>query len=186
MEPEVGERSLSVMRAIKLSLDPLWLINPGKVYDSMLHLHQMESLGVTISELRQYARAMSETLIKMHYISEIDGNGIEFVLVSLSKNCFQMKSTVFGAHSMWVLDFELCRRVTVDAAGVVQAAAAFRCDDPYCTYPRSEKYPSLKNVFRERHIQVSEACGEPQAAESRCIPAKKRKEKESQILNFVY
>lgn len=33
MEQEVGEGSLSVMRAIKLSPDPLWLMNPGKVFD---------------------------------------------------------------------------------------------------------------------------------------------------------
>lgn len=33
MEKEVGEGSLSVMRGIKRSLDPFWLMNPGKVFD---------------------------------------------------------------------------------------------------------------------------------------------------------
>ncbi|CAG8312266.1 unnamed protein product [Penicillium salamii] len=33
MEQEVGEGSLSVMRGIKLSLDPFWLMNPGKIFD---------------------------------------------------------------------------------------------------------------------------------------------------------
>lgn len=33
MALEVGEESLSVMRAIKRSLDPYWLMNPGKVFD---------------------------------------------------------------------------------------------------------------------------------------------------------
>lgn len=33
MAQEVGEESLSVMRAIKQSLDPYWLMNPGKVFD---------------------------------------------------------------------------------------------------------------------------------------------------------
>ena len=33
MEKEVGEGSLSVMRGIMLSLDPFWLMNPGKVFD---------------------------------------------------------------------------------------------------------------------------------------------------------
>ncbi|KAJ5755881.1 Vanillyl-alcohol oxidase C-terminal subdomain 2 [Penicillium manginii] len=33
MVQEVGEESLSVMRAIKQSLDPYWLMNPGKVFD---------------------------------------------------------------------------------------------------------------------------------------------------------
>lgn len=79
---------------------------------------------------------------------------------------------------------------------VVQAAAAFWRNDPY--YPRPEKNISLWSVFRERYIQVSEACGsEPQAAERRRIlsrhfidlveqEGKKRKEKENQISSFVY
>ncbi|CAG8229053.1 unnamed protein product [Penicillium olsonii] len=33
MEKEVGEGSLSIMRGIKLSIDPFWLMNPGKVFD---------------------------------------------------------------------------------------------------------------------------------------------------------
>lgn len=99
----------------------------------------MESLGAIISDLHQYARVMSETLTKMHYNSEIDGNNIEVVLAPLIENGFAIKSTVFGAHLMWVLDFELCRRMTVDVAGVVRAAAAFRCNDIYCTIVDQKK-----------------------------------------------
>ena len=85
----------------------------------------MESPGVTISEINQYARVMAETLAMIHWISEIDGNDIEFVLAPPSESGFKMKSTTFGEHSMWVLDFDLCRRMTMDSEGVVQAAAAF-------------------------------------------------------------
>jgi hypothetical protein len=155
----------------------------------------MESLGVTTSEMNQYARVMAETLAMMHWISEIDGNDIEFVLAPPCETDFKMKSNILGEHSMWVLDFDLCRIMTIDSEGVVQAAAAFWRNDPY--YPRPEKQPSLWSVFRERYIQVSEACGsEPQAVERRRIlsrqfidlveqEGKKRKDKENQIPSFV-
>lgn len=133
-----------------------------------LHLDQMELLGVTTSEINQYARIMAETLAIMHWISEIDGNDIEFVLAPSSDDGFKMKSTIFGEYSMWVLDFDLCRRITMDSEGVVQAVTAFWRNDPY--YPRPEKDPILWSVFRERYIQVSEACGgEPEAVERRRI-----------------
>mgnify|MGYP002718709102 FL=1 len=161
-----------------------------------LHLDQMQSLGVTTSEINQYARMMAETLAMMHWISGIDGNDIEFVLAPSSANGFKMTSTIFGEHSMWVLDFDLCRRMKMDSEGVVQAAAAFWRNDPY--YPRPEKDPSLWSVFRERYIQVSEACGsEPKAAERRRIlsrhfidlveqEGKVRKEMENQKSSSVY
>jgi hypothetical protein len=161
-----------------------------------LHLDQVESLGVTTSEIYQYARAMAETLAMMHWFSEIDGNDIEFVLAPPSENGFKMKSTILGEHSTWVLDFGLCRRMTMVLAGVVQAVAAFWRNDPY--YPRPEKDPALWSVFRERYIQVSEACrSEPQAAERRRTlsrhfidlveqEGKKRKEKENQGSSSLY
>lgn len=33
LREEVGEVPIQVMRAIKTSLDPLWLMNPGKIFD---------------------------------------------------------------------------------------------------------------------------------------------------------
>lgn len=159
-----------------------------------LHLDQMESLGVTTIEIHQYARVMAETLAIMHWICEVDGNDVEFVLASPSENGLKMKSAIFGEHSIWVLDFDLCRRMTIDPPGVVQAAAAFWRNDPY--YPRPDKDSSLWSVFRQRYIQVSEACeGQLQAAERSILSrhfidlveqeGKKRKEKGNQNFSFV-
>ncbi|CAG8242443.1 unnamed protein product [Penicillium salamii] len=122
-----------------------------------LHLDQMEFLGVTTSEIHQYARAMAETLVVMHWICEIDGKDIEFVIAPPSKTGFKMSSTVFGEHSLWVLDFDLCRTMEMNSEGVVQAAAAFWRNNPY--NPRPGKESSLWNVFREHYTHVSEACG---------------------------
>jgi D-lactate dehydrogenase (cytochrome) len=33
LKKEVGPDTIDVMRSIKLSLDPNWLLNPGKIFD---------------------------------------------------------------------------------------------------------------------------------------------------------
>ena len=79
-----------------------------------------------------------------------------------------MKSTTFGEHSLWVLDFDLCRRMKIDSEGVVQAADAFWRNVPF--YTRPNKDPELWSVFREHYLQVSQACKiEPDEADERRI-----------------
>ncbi|KAJ5357894.1 hypothetical protein N7541_005052 [Penicillium brevicompactum] len=117
----------------------------------------MELLGVTPSEINQYAEVMAETLATMHWVSEIDGRDIEFVLVPSSENGFKMNTTVFGEHSRWVLNFDCCRSMEMSKDGVAQAVNTFWRNDPY--YPRPGKDPSLWGVFRYRYIQASDACG---------------------------
>ena len=36
LEEEVGGTTIAVMRALKRSLDPYWLMNPGKIFDHEL------------------------------------------------------------------------------------------------------------------------------------------------------
>lgn len=176
---------------------------PFSLRNFPLHIDQMESLGIATSDVHQYARIMAETLATMHWIGELDGNDIEFVLAPPNENKtgsfgLEMESSVLGDHSMWVLDFDLCRRMAMDLEGVVQAVAAFWGNDPY--YPRPEKDPSLWSVFREHYIQISEDCiavCEPRAAERRRIlsrqfidlveqEGKKRKEKGNTASSSVY
>jgi D-lactate dehydrogenase (cytochrome) len=33
LKKEVGLETVNVMRGVKLSLDPKWLLNPGKIFD---------------------------------------------------------------------------------------------------------------------------------------------------------
>ena len=40
LKKEVGPDTIDVMRSIKRSLDPNWLLNPGKIFD-----HDEETLG---------------------------------------------------------------------------------------------------------------------------------------------
>jgi hypothetical protein len=131
----------------------------------------MESLGLTSSDIQQYAKVMAETLAVMHWIGEIDGNDIEFVLAPPSNpnlGSSETLSNTLGEHSVWVLDFDLCRRMTMDLDGVKRAVASFWGNDPY--YPRPGKDSVIWKSFRERYIEISNACiglCEPQEAEQR-------------------
>ncbi|KAJ5278696.1 Protein of unknown function DUF3669 zinc finger protein [Penicillium angulare] len=76
-----------------------------------LHIDQMESLGLPISDVQKYARAMAGTLAVMHWVGEIDGNDIEFVLAppplnSAGTSKASIMSNTLGEHTVWVLDFD--------------------------------------------------------------------------------
>ncbi|KAJ5705910.1 hypothetical protein N7536_001599 [Penicillium majusculum] len=138
------------------------------------HIDQLEEPGITTNDINQYARVMAETLAMMHWIGEIDGNDIEIVLAPPSKGSpLKTESNVFGDHSMWVLDFDLCRRMAMDSKGVEQAAAAFWGNDRYYPRPGLETDILLWIVFREHYLQISEMCigivNEPYEAERRCV-----------------
>lgn len=52
---------------------------PFSLRNLPLHLDQLETLMVA-DDIKQYARAMAETLAAMHWIGQMDGNDIESVL----------------------------------------------------------------------------------------------------------
>ena len=87
---------------------------------------------------------MAQALALMHWVGEVDGNDVEFVLAP-SDNATM--SNVLGDHSMWILDFDLCRNMSMDEDGVKQASIAFWRNDPF--YPRPGKDPELWNAFRK-------------------------------------
>lgn len=138
-----------------------------------LHVDQMEEIGIPTSDLHQYARVMAETLAIFHWVGQIDGNDIEFVLAPSQANDSGTHNVVtvcnvLGSHDIWVLDFDLCKDMEMNDQGVVQAAIAFWRNDPY--YPRPGKDTHLWDTFRERYIQMSEDCTalyEPREASKR-------------------
>ncbi|KAJ5923673.1 hypothetical protein N7454_008918 [Penicillium verhagenii] len=157
-----------------------------------LHIDQMESLGLPIGDVQKYARAMAGTLAVMHWVGEIDGNDIEFVLAPPSNSARNSKdsiiSNILGEHAVWVLDFDLCRSMTMDLNGVEQAAAAFWSNDPYYPRPQMDPYhpqgsqpqmepASLWYSYREQYLQTSNLCAtlclEPQECEKRKALAKR-------------
>ncbi|KAJ5651860.1 hypothetical protein N7507_009286 [Penicillium longicatenatum] len=138
---------------------------------------------------------MAETLAVMHWIGEMDGNDIEFVLAppiqdsrydkqseditdTLLSPHMKVDFNALGSPSIWVLDFDLYRRITMDLNGAQQAAAAFWRNEFY--YPRPSRDPGIDSplwvAFKEHYLRMSEVCidiavSEPQEAERlRALP----------------
>lgn len=63
-------------------------------------------------------------------------------------------SNILGDHCMWLLDFDLCRDITMDEAGICQATQAFRKNEPY--YPRPVKGGVMWEAFRELYLQAND------------------------------
>ena len=85
----------------------------------------------------------------MHWIAGIDANDVEFVLAPGDR-----VNNVLRRHSMWMLDFDLCRDITMDENGIEKAVKAFWRNDPF--YPRPGK--ALWDTFREQYIHTSDEC----------------------------
>jgi hypothetical protein len=67
--------------------------------------------------------------------------------------------SILGTHSLWVLDFDCCKPLTMDDAGIEQAARAFLRNDPYFPRPPTSGQ-SLDNAlwieFRTRYLECSQ------------------------------
>ncbi|TQN69911.1 hypothetical protein CSHISOI_05435 [Colletotrichum shisoi] len=146
-----------------------------------LHANQMEDLGL---DLEGYALAMADALAFLHWSARVDANDVEFVLAqsrqqttarrapSLGSTDFHSDKAVLGPHSMWVLDFDCCRSMTMDEAGIKQACKSFWRNDPY--YPRpggdNQADQGLWDVFRDRFLEVSKRLLEGETEAVRRLP----------------
>ncbi|KAI0808787.1 zinc finger protein-domain-containing protein [Xylaria sp. FL0064] len=107
-----------------------------------LHLDQIDDLKL---DLLEYAQRMAQALAFMHWSGGIDANDVEFVLATPPPITPEnpplpgnpptvISSPILGDHCLWILDFDCCRQMTMDEAGMKQAARAFWRNDPF--YPR--------------------------------------------------
>ncbi|KXH45992.1 hypothetical protein CNYM01_03958 [Colletotrichum nymphaeae SA-01] len=121
-----------------------------------LTLDKMEILGV---DPQQYVRPLAEALAVMHWASQIDGADVEFVLGSSPErrisaqtldsidlggdiittwNMDESKSSGINflrrSVSIFLLDFNQCKRMPPSPKGIDDAVKAFWENDPY--YPR--------------------------------------------------
>ncbi|KAM4062221.1 zinc finger domain-containing protein [Hirsutella rhossiliensis] len=137
-----------------------------------LHADQMEELGLDLCE---YARPMAATLAAMHWCARLDAKDVEFVLASCRRPAADgatptsdpthMGSSMpfvagqLGQHSMWILDFDCCRPITLDQDGVDQAVVAFFRNDPFYPLPgrpSNSGDESVWQVFRDHYLATSE------------------------------
>lgn len=123
-----------------------------------LHIDQMETLGLDASS---YAETMADALALMHWGARIDANDVEFVLAPPRQveppPSSTFHSDYLGAHSMWILDFDCCRPLSMDDAGIEQACAAFFRNDPFYPRPGSGEAADeeLWEVFKQRFLVAS-------------------------------
>ncbi|KAK1998400.1 hypothetical protein LX36DRAFT_634413 [Colletotrichum falcatum] len=132
-----------------------------------LHADQMESLGL---DLESYALAMADTLAFLHWSARVDANDVEFVLArgrpraaseaeapGFASASAGFQTAALGPHSMWILDFDCCRDMTMDEAGVRRACKSFWRNDPYYPRPGSghENDQRLWDAFEGRFLEAS-------------------------------
>ncbi|CAG8292220.1 unnamed protein product [Penicillium olsonii] len=118
-----------------------------------LHEDQMEELGISTDDIQHYARIMADALAMMHWVARIDASDVEFVLAPPHHNGHRIEN-LLGDHAMWLLDFDVCRDMSMDINGVEQAVKAFWRNDPF--YPRPGK--ALWKIFREQYLSTSKDC----------------------------
>ncbi|TFB04256.1 hypothetical protein CCMA1212_003344 [Trichoderma ghanense] len=133
-----------------------------------LHMDQMEQLGLDPSG---YAVAMADALAFLHWVANVDGNDVEFVLGQPRCQSDASSSTgaraiscsndtaILGPHVVWILDFDLCRDMSLDEEGVDQANKAFWGNDPYFPRPGSSNLADerLWTIFQDRYIESGAA-----------------------------
>ncbi|KAL8821466.1 MAG: hypothetical protein Q9223_000515 [Gallowayella weberi] len=124
-----------------------------------------------------YASIMAEALANLYWKAHIDANDIEFVLAPQSSKDVasaseSMNSPFLGNHVMWILDFNCCKTMSMDAEGVEPAVTAFYKNDPF--YPRPEweveKGQALWTVFKVQFLESSNEILE-QGSSKACLPA---------------
>lgn len=90
---------------------------------------------------------MAEALATLHWASKIDGNDIESVLApATEQQASSCMSNVLGGYTMWMLDSDLCRDMSINEDGVRQAVKAYLSNDPFCPRPRNSR---LWREFKE-------------------------------------
>ncbi|EXJ82165.1 hypothetical protein A1O1_08234 [Capronia coronata CBS 617.96] len=122
-----------------------------------LHLNQAEELGL---QILNYACDMADMLARMHWTAKIDANDVEFVIGGIQETTIgEHTHSLFGRHALWLLDFDCCRPLAMDDAGVTQAARAFLRNDPYFPRPAIEGSSdhALWMKFRSQYLESSKA-----------------------------
>ncbi|GAB1319278.1 hypothetical protein MFIFM68171_09488 [Madurella fahalii] len=128
-----------------------------------LHLQQMHALRISVP---QYTVALADALAFLLWQAGVDANRVTFLFApqrrfgghayppTLEHYCPRL-----GWNALWLLGFDHCREMTLDACGVERAADAFLHNEPYFPRPggivREERV--LWDIFRDRFILQSQS-----------------------------
>ncbi len=123
-----------------------------------LHIDQMEALGLADLTI-QYTCVMADSLSFMHWVARIDANDVEYVLAPppARPDISFFDSPALGQHAIWMLDFDCCRELPMNKAGIGIAARCFWRNDPF--YPRPGSGNTIDEAlwqrFRARFLATS-------------------------------
>ncbi|EGP87308.1 uncharacterized protein MYCGRDRAFT_42301 [Zymoseptoria tritici IPO323] len=122
-----------------------------------LTIDQMENLKLPAVD---YACAMADALAFMFWEAKVDANDVEFVLAPKGAHVSSgtWNSEALGEHTLWLLDFDCVKDISMDSSGIAQAASAFFRNDPYFPRPcgETELDLSLWTAFTQRFLRSSE------------------------------
>lgn len=166
IRPYLGRRRYRHSEAEPASGQPRQRLRAFSLRNFPLHLDQMEQLGIDAGD---YAVGMADALAFLHWVAKVDGNDVEFVLArprSQSDTASTQgqlderrsnNSSILGPHALWILDFDLCRDLTLDEKGIEQACKAFWRNDPFYPRPGSSNTENqrLWTMFEERFMVSS-------------------------------
>ncbi|KAG9513371.1 4HBT like protein, partial [Aureobasidium melanogenum] len=95
---------------------------------------------------------MAQSLALMHWKAGIDANDVEFVFGDSIQN-----STDRDGHtvSIWLLDFNQCRRFSHDQAGLKQLVDAFWWNDPYYPRPSSSNPQDRESNLHDEKLGIA-------------------------------
>lgn len=146
-----------------------------------LHANQMQDLGLSADD---FYIGMAHALAVLHWHTKIDGNDIEFVIgsspsdeqvirsdIGLEKvmrltpqtSTYEEATNSTGDFtkrviSLWMIDFDDCRDITMDNDGVDKAVKAFLETNHYCPRPNTGHgyIEELWRSFSQQYIQHSD------------------------------
>ena len=125
-----------------------------------LHVDQIEALNL---DGGLYARIMAATLAQLFWLAQIDANDLEFVLAPKPSDPAAqttiIESEILGEHVVWILDFDCCKPMPMDEAGVKQAVDPFFKNDSFYPRPNRDNVndQSLWAEFKDHFLETSKA-----------------------------
>ncbi|KAF4980453.1 hypothetical protein FZEAL_3539 [Fusarium zealandicum] len=151
-----------------------------------LHLGQLIDIKLGEDFLSTMAANMAIALAVMHWDAKTDARDVEFALggslnpmsedtVSQEEGHQSSNSELEPARkiTLWILDFDQVRPITMDSAGVTQAAEAFIANDPFCPRPLQESYMAQRvwDAFVWSYLTQAEALLVKSPPKTRQLPS---------------
>ena len=144
----------------------------------VLHIDKIERLDLSVP---RYAVVMAEALAFLLWSAKVDAEGVEFVLAPPRPLCTSragqreaeiIHSNTMGDHVLWLLDFDCCQQLAMDASGMDHAVDCFLRNDPYFPRPRRRDVQDrvLWSIFRDRFLFESERILENESEQVQDLP----------------